>query len=439
MIPPLYTDTPPSTRGEVWNWMSMEDGRAYESWGVQQAAHSELFTNSAGKLARSLPFYHFDPRRYTSQAGPLEETGWTLADVRKQPVQSSTHSGIAKYFGFKLYTAMGWAPMDPFLKEPLQQFYTFCESDQIPLLNHGTPAGYYTHDRRHYYDLLLAEGKITEGNLDQHENGWCSRFAQTVPGPGGHPFAPTSKKDEHWWQNRESGRIWWYTHHYVSAQSWRKVLNKFPRLKLCLAHFGDSDHLRDNSWGDRKVREPSSNVVKKITLGFSGDKIDPAKTHRFLYDLLELIQPNNSVFVDLSYVILNDHNASKFMELFRWARSYKPILLERILWGTDWPLIATQKPVTSTKAGNMLHRYARGFRNAIPSIPSDFFLRACFLNPMQFLDLNRIRTEVRNAGEPDVWQWVDDLDPSHFDMSFQGDKTELFYRGNRTLAKPLTP
>ena len=122
------------------------------------------------------------------------------------------------------------------------------------------------------------------------------------------------------------------------------------------------------------AREPHREKSRNLTVGFDGASIDKSKTHRFLYDLLDLIQPENHVFADLSYVILNKHNAQRFTDLFHWARDHKPILLERILWGTDWPLIGGEDPVTGAKGGNMLHRYAKGFRDAAPHLPGDFFL-----------------------------------------------------------------
>jgi hypothetical protein len=436
-FPARYSNAPRSKNGEVWCWMEAQDAKSYEPWKTQRNAHSSTFSNSRkSSRARNLPFFHFDPRRYTAQSAPLEETGWSLADVLSQPIQSSTCSGTPNYFGFKLYTAMGWAPGDPFLRQLQEEFYSFCESNHIPLLNHGTPAGYYTHDRRHYFDLLLREGKIVDGSDDRMEAGWISQFARTIPGPDRQPMTPRSTKDEHWWSHHEEDRVWWFIHHYVSAQAWRKVLARFPNLKICLAHFGDSDHLSSESWSTRKDREPHRKA-QKLTLAFDGDRIDPARTHRFLYDLLDLIQPENRVFADLSYVILTEHNAAKFTELFQWAREHKPILLERILWGTDWPLIAKQKPVTDAKGGNMLHRYAKGFQAAIPKIPSDFFFRACFLNPLQYLDLGGVHQKLKITGSSSPWEWVEDLDKSLFDMNFQGDKAELLYRSTKSLAKGL--
>lgn len=428
-VPPKYVQAPASPKGEIWSWMEPKDKKSYEPWLKQRRYHVPLATPGANQNTQLLPFYHFDPRRYTSQASSSEDGKWNLAKVLNQPIQAQATDKPA-FFGFKLYTAMGWAPMDPYLRDPLETFYGHCELKQIPLLNHGTPAGYYTHDRRHYFDLLHADGKVIPGADDEQSMGWLSRFSHQVPGPDGAPLIPNLTRQEHWWAQREEERLWWYTHHYVSPQAWKPIIERFPNLKLCLAHFGDSDHLKDNNWSSREAREPRK-TRRDLQIAFAGSEIDPTRTHRFLLDLLNLIQPTNRVFVDLSYVILTEENATRFHKLFDWAREYKPILLERILWGTDWPLIAKQNPVTSATGGNMLHRYAKGFRSAIPSMPGDFFIRACFLNPLQYMNMKGIRTLFSSqTGAPD-WSWIDDMDSDHFNAAFNGDKAELFYRHHK--------
>jgi hypothetical protein len=195
----------------------------------------------------------------------------------------------------------------------------------------------------------------------------------------------------------------------------------------------------DNSWGKRLHREPA-NTRRDLRIAFDGDRIDPDRTHRFLYDLLELIQPENQVYTDLSYVILDKRNASLFQDLFDWARLHKPILLERILWGADWPLMGGEPPVEDHggKTGNLLQAYARAFRGALPNMPGDFFLRACFLNPLQYLDLKRIHALVKpRQTSPAPWSWVENLDPTLFDQTFSGDKLDVFYRSHPSLAKKL--
>ena len=72
---------------------------------------------------------------------------------------------------------------------------------------------------------------------------------------------------------------------------------------------------------------------------------------------------------------------------------------------------------------NLLQAYARAFREAVPTLPGDFFIRACFLNPLQFLDMKRIRT-LGGRG----WDWIQGMDDRLFDATFSGDKADVFFQ-----------
>jgi hypothetical protein len=452
-----FRDPPSSQRGESWSWMDSKDGKTFETWPDQSRQYASLSKTALDPTdnRRIFPFQHFDPRRYTSQV-QASSLGMKSKFIGRNGLESVLQDPIqvapsGSFFGYKLYTTLGWAPMDPFLRDPLERFYTHCQALQIPLINHGTPAGFYTHDRRYYLDLLLEhdkqthDHKVVEGSVDAMENGWMTGFSRDVEGPDGESCHPLSRQEG---KDLGSGEFykpdpacsWWYIQHYVSPRAWKKVVEKFPRLKLDLAHYGDSDHFRFKSWDKRKDREPKSMEFKHLRIAFDGDMVDPHRTHRFLYDLIDLIQPDNQVFADLSYVILDPHNAGAFADLFEWAREHKPILLERVLWGTDWPLVGDEPMVKPTHGGNMLHRYARGFHKALPSLPADFFIRACFLNPLQFLDLASIRTRIKSRKKDlDPWPWIQDLDPKLFQMDATNpelqnlDKAKLFYETHKGI------
>ena len=236
----------------------------------------------------------------------------------------------------------------------------------------------------------------------------------------------------------EKEKIWWYCQHYVNPQSWSSVIRKFPKLKLCFAHFASSDHLEEKTgWKTRKKREPE-NAPRVLTVGFDGEKLDRSKTHSFLYELFDMIQPDNRVFTDLSYVTLNDENEENFRRIFEWASEFKPILLERILWGTDWPLIGDEDmvkdaDVSGVKDPPLLYKYAKGFADRAKGCPADFFIRACFLNPMQFW-----RMDLLKSKSPSIFRhsWIDSVPASVLD-DYAGDKVALFYKSNPQLFEKL--
>jgi hypothetical protein len=456
-LPMIYRENPPSKRGECWSWMDSDANETYEPWSRQSESYRNTpkFDDTNNRSMSHFPLQHFDPRRYRQITEPTKldskpseygEAGFSalLAD----PIQAASSGS---FYGYKLYTTLGWAPMDPFLRDPLERFYAHCQDNQIPLINHGTPAGFYTHDRRYYLDLLLehdktsGDHKVVDGTEDGFDGNWMTGFSREITGPDGNACHAPSRKERSdvalgGFYHPDPACSWWYIHHYVSPRAWKKVVEKYPRLKLDLAHYGDSDHFLDRSWDKRKDREPKSMSSKTLNIAFDGKKIDPHRTHRFLYDLIDLIQPENQVFADLSYVILNEHNAGVFADLFEWARENKPVLLERVLWGTDWPLVGDEAMVKPLKPGNMLFRYAHGFHEALPSLPADFFIRACFLNPLQFLDLASIRQKLKNRKRRmNPWPWIEDLDPKLFQMDATNpdlqhiDKAALFYQTHKGL------
>jgi hypothetical protein len=418
------TPTPTSSHGETWCYMSGSDGKAYKRWHAQLIHHGNVFLNSLSPQIASLPFYHFDPRRYANLGKFTSEKTLPLVPFGSI-VHSTEWDRTSFFFGFKLYTAMGWAPEDPLLKEPLKEFYDRCEQEDIPLLNHCTPEGFYTHDRKFYYDLLLGQ-KMVGDTLSRDQDGWPRCFPRSVRTPDGRILTePTEERD----------KIWWFVYNYVSPAAWKPLVQTHKKLKLCLAHFGDSVHLDEKGWDDRKGREPKD-THRMLTIAFSGDQIDRERSHCILADLIDLVQPDNRVFIDLSYVMLNERNSLKFQEVFEWARVHKPILLERILWGTDWPLLGNEPMVTRYNSGPILYRYAMAFRNRLPRMPGDFFLRTCFLNPIQYLGLSGLSQRLSKAGHANIWPWLEDMHPNLF-TDFQTDKLELYYRHEKNLVHPL--
>lgn len=427
-VPRPYESMPTSVDGESWHFMSSNDADKYEPWVKQRAEYKDVLKETS-KDTQSMvaPLLHFDPRRYCGRGTGLD----TVDDLFARTL----HGGGKDFIGIKLYTAMGWAPMDPLLKNPLMEFYNRCESDQIPLVNHCSPAGFYTHDRKYYFDLHKEKGRLDTTDRPDGD-GWPTRFKNWAETP----------RNTYWHRNgvkiepfTEKEKIWWYCQHYVNPQSWSSVIRKHPKLKLCFAHFASSDHLEEKSgWDTRKQREPE-NAPHVLTIGFDGGKLDPSRTHSFLFQLFEMIQPENRVFTDLSYVTLNDENANNFTKLFKWASEFKPILLERILWGTDWPLIGDEEMVTSADVSGfkdppLLYKYAKGFVDRAKGYPEDFFVRSCFLNPMQFWRMDILKSKAPSVFRKD---WIDSIPASILD-DYSGDKVKQLYRQNPSLFEAPT-
>lgn len=426
-IPKPYASEPSPVDGETWRFMSSGSAKKYTPWDEQYNDYIGLLgRTSKDKNATVAPLIHFDPRRYSGKGSGVRALASLFAEV--------VQCGGIHFTGIKLYTAMGWAPMDPLLKHPLMEFYSRCESDQIPLINHCSPAGFYTHDRKFYFDLHKEKGRLDTSRCPD-KDGWPTKFTNWASTPQNTYRQVGGLRGE---PSTEMEKIWWYCQNYVNPVCWTDTVAKFPKLKLCFAHLASSDHLEEGtSWKTREKREPE-NAPRNLTIGFNGSNLDPSKTHSFLYELLELIQPENRIFTDLSYVILNERNVENFRKLFTWARQHKPILLERILWGTDWPLIGDDNmvkdaDVSGLKKPPILYKYAKGFAEHFEDLPADFFFRACFLNPMQFWRMDTLKNKAPSSFPH---AWIDDVPSSILD-DYASDKVELFYKQNPALTKKL--
>ena len=136
------------------------------------------------------PMYHYDPRRWV-----LVSDWW---ETINKDIATKNRKGT--FIGFKLYTALGFKPLDPKLEDHQTKFYKNCEQDEIPVLCHCSPGGMCSHDIDFYY------------KLDK---------------------TPKTEYERTYWFDRKKD---WFYDKFVSPEAWKEqVLKKYPKLKLCLA------------------------------------------------------------------------------------------------------------------------------------------------------------------------------------------------------------
>lgn len=152
------------------------------------------------------PFLAVDPRR-ENMAKIIEE-----------------NVGIGKTFhGIKIYTPNGYSPTDPHLFDDTKGFvngtslYTYCIENKIPIMAHCSNAGFSTFamELEVYGDILLKGEKVTH-----YDKPTKITFDSSITQGG---FAKAVRE-----------RAYRLNHPIL----WRKVLEKHPDLKICLAHFG---------------------------------------------------------------------------------------------------------------------------------------------------------------------------------------------------------
>ncbi len=213
-----------------------------------------------------LPFLCIDPR-----AASREELG-ALVERTFDPAARSGFVGI------KLYPSLGFFPFHP----NLEKVYQVAEARGIPIMSHCTRAGVY-----------FVKEPMDPG------------MAQPV---SFNPAPPKRVKDRHnedqyrYHRKRKNADL---CDNFLDPVNYLAVLAMFPRLKLCLAHYG----------GDDEMRVPKDGV------------------HPGWYEIIRdelLVKDHPNVYTDISYTLAYDDIWKNIQEDLK-----DPELRKRILFGTD--------------------------------------------------------------------------------------------------------
>lgn len=271
-----------------------KETKRYEQWKHQ------LFRTELAALQQPLkllPLFHYDPRRW--QAYGLDGNTHPFKYV---------HFGAdqAIYLGFKMYTAQGFRPAD-FRRLPiLRDFYRRCVVEKIPIINHCTPQGAPTFDKKQYLKfqhpmdndaeeetMKTREVKVVAGAMVNPMDAALHR----MPRPG--TFVSMREK-------KPAGE--YFNAEFVSPEAWRKVLEskvgktRLNTLRICLAHFGGGTDL-GLKWCD---------------------------------EIVQLIKDFDNVYADLSSSLTNDTFKDHFKRVVCNDAEFKSRIRHRILFGTDW-------------------------------------------------------------------------------------------------------
>ena len=173
-----------------------------------------------------------------------------------------------QFAGIKLYPAIGYFPSDP----RLDGVYAYAEASQIPIMANCAGGGVYY------------QGKLTE-----------ERRRDPLTGE----VLKKTKNSE-------------FTDYYTDPRQYAPVLEKYPNLKLCFAHYGGSNAWNEflaQSWHD-KLKENWFFLINQYL-----------KDERY---------PN--IYTDVSYTLAEP-------DLYPILKAYLedvPAIRERVLFGTDY-------------------------------------------------------------------------------------------------------
>jgi hypothetical protein len=368
-------------RGEI----SKSDTNAYENYDKQLK-----FTASAAVVNPwfLLPLFHYDPRRWMQSSEAPESWDKPFSYVNT----AAQVSGFAlPFIGFKTYTSLGYMPLDPAL--PHQELmYAKCAAEGIPVMNHCTTAGMYTHDKPFFYDLWKSDPVLKQKHdLDPDIEDLNQQLITHIQN------LRVGMVDSIWKSLEKRlilAKISWFDRHYVFPSAWEPVAKKWPALKVCLAHFCGYDFFGIKEFPNGTVDEDSG-----MLYGFPhtepGGFPDENTTNPLIHGLCKLVRPENQFHFDVSFFFITEHNREAVANFYHWARAYKGgFILDRMLWGSDWPLLATDSEKGSKLKSDQLKGYVDMNAREWMALDPELWFRMAVVNPVRFYDLKGLRPHL---------------------------------------------
>ena len=319
----------------------------YEHW-EKQLRDTELTVMKYP--LKFLPMFHYDPRRWQTE-------GLTGNDSPMAQVM-----GAGLHLGFKMYTAQGYRPLDPRLPI-MEDFYARCSDNRIPIMNHCTPGGAASYDKKDFLNFL-------------HFNDTEGERAQQL-------------RDMEKYKGKAEA---YFNEHFVSPDAWEKVLNTtvdlddrknracktvyLNELHLCLAHFGGPTDL-GMEWNKK--------IIDMINCGD---------------------YPN--LYTDISSSFASDDFRESFKGIITDKNNER--LKERILFGTDWYMTF----LYSTMVGMNFKEYCQTAKNFLDKFDTSLWTKFTQHNPYRFYRLDeqigRIAGNIIERREKDE-KVIDKLKP----------------------------
>ena len=393
-----------------------------------------------------LPFYHFDPRRHVPEADrtalldrlegdhafyrissqhpyikltPDREMNSRaflsgvvdmLSDVesaRKELfLDPSGSRGV--FWGVKMYPRLGYAP-DDFKQYPqLQDFYSVCAKNKIPITVHCSRGPMCIADYVNY-----------------------SRYGPKMNNP-----PPARSEDQIDYRRHE----YWFADTFTTAANWEKVLDddQFPDLKIDLAHFGGMDlwlqmgNFKEFNGEFEQLEEnfptdPGKLPIRGVLYGSKEEMQAQMASlyHVWVKKTAVLCEKKNNVYTDLACFAFSDDDGSVQIELVAKNLAYlineHKKLKEKILVGSDW-FMSEKGGVVGP--GNYLRNMFMMLRRVSELVDTQFdaWHQFAVINPLEFLGLwvdgGMIDTELCGRYVERLAGWVGDEDLNKEKITF---------------------
>ena len=199
------------------------------------------------------------------------------ADPRRENVLSLVKEYIGKknFSGVKIYPRLGFYPNDT----RLYPVYEYAQKSKVPVMTHCSRGGIYTHS-------------IQEDMLNHP---WRGRLGKDKP--------------------KE------FSHYFTEPKNYEQILKDFPKLRICLAHFGG------NVEWDCFLESRNNLVNLKI------------EGNTWLDQILILMRKYKNLYADISYTLFTSERYFPLLNALLDEDGVK----DRILFGSDFYMIEREK------------------------------------------------------------------------------------------------
>ena len=180
------------------------------------------------------------------------------------------------FYGVKIYPILGYLPNHP----KLMEVFELCELLKIPVTTHC--GGNATRANGLHFKLPYRHYDALGDQVD---------LVQSIS------FRSEAEKGAY----------------FNDPKRWAPVLERFPKLRLNLAHFGGED-----AWEDFSQKKPNT----------------------WVHQIVQLMEAYEHVFTDVSFILhLTEKRNSSFIECFEELLNEKTIVRNRTLFGTDYYML----------------------------------------------------------------------------------------------------
>lgn len=339
-----------------------------KKWRIQ---HDETRSSAITNPLHLLPLYFYDPRRFNRPSGtPFPQSkNYGAWDEIFNYIATDTRPGI--WAGVKMYPPLGHKPFDE-LCEYLPEFYHHCEKNRIPILTHCSPGGMVTHEAEHYMAF-----DIVNGELCRKRQIASRKQMEKVIRLTGKPVRLTIGYPKEWEETTDNHRRFafdYFYKNYVHPEAWRPVLESFPDLHLCLAHFGGAEWRRGpiSQW----TNSPPSEWIKST--------IDLTRKYKNVYTDISCFNLDESLSGDNEEGMKVRDTLSKMLIWMRDNDEYKH-MREKVIFGTDWYLSHLTRKDDGAEYGN----YCRDFKRLIDQVDPNFWVRFTLVNPWMCYSMSK--------------------------------------------------